>query len=144
TERPDGEAEEGEGRDEVDEVRGHDRSERHARRHREGVHDRRRDRDADQDLQGRVARREGQGHELALVAELGDEDHAEAQDERRDYGWHRREWWSRMIGWSMRRTVPDRRPQSATRRWSRRSWATLGFRGSRVAGTAGGPLGRAR
>ena len=36
----------------------------------------------DEDVDGAVARREGQRHELALVAQLGDEDDGEAEEER--------------------------------------------------------------
>jgi hypothetical protein len=45
------------------------------------VDDERRDRDTDQDRGGAVATGEGQRHELALVPELGDEDHAETEKE---------------------------------------------------------------
>jgi hypothetical protein len=46
-----------------------------------------RDADPDEDRQRPKAGGEGQGHELALVAQLGDEDHGEAEQE----GLHRPE-----------------------------------------------------
>ena len=48
----------------------------------------RRDADPDEDIDRAVAGREGQGHELALVAQLGDEDDGEAEEEGVELGRH--------------------------------------------------------
>ena len=50
------------------------------------MHDEGRDRDRDQHHPGRIAGGEGQGHQLALVAELGEQHDAEAQPECFDHG----------------------------------------------------------
>jgi hypothetical protein len=56
---------------------GDSRSERHGAE----MNQRRRERDRDEDGHGWKAGRERERHQLALVAELGDEDHAEGQEE---------------------------------------------------------------
>ncbi len=81
TQRPGREAEEGEPRDDLD--GGRRQGEREHRSQQDGprVHDEGRDRDGDEDRQRPVARGEGERHQLALVAELGEEHDAEGEEE---------------------------------------------------------------
>ncbi len=56
-----------------------------AKGHRREVHDGGRERDPDEHGHRRVARREAERHELALVAQFSDEDDAEADEEGFDH-----------------------------------------------------------
>ena len=61
------------------------RAERRAQGDRREVHERGRERDADEHGHRAVAGREAERHQLALVAQLGDEDDAEADEEGFDH-----------------------------------------------------------
>ncbi len=79
--RPGREGKEGEPGHDVDDVRRQSQRERRAQEDRHRVDDQGRDRDRDQHHPGRVAGGEGEGHQLALVAQLGEQHDAEAEPE---------------------------------------------------------------
>ena len=86
--RPEPERDEGQRRDEVDPPGGQRRPEAEPDADRHEVDDRGGDRDADEHRPHAVAGGEGHGHELGLVAQLGDEDDAEGDERADEYGVH--------------------------------------------------------
>jgi len=79
--RPGRETEEGEAGDHLDGRGRQDEREHRSQEHGSRVDEQGRDRDREQDRHGPVARGEGERHQLALVAELGEEHNAEGEEE---------------------------------------------------------------
>ena len=87
--RPRCDREEGDAGDDLDDSLGQHGTDGHTDRHAHALDQRRSENDARDDRAPRIAGREGEDEELALVAELGDEDGAEGDRRRAKEFCHR-------------------------------------------------------